>query len=111
VNTLRQLEFFRLNDAKLIHEMFTGPNLRWEIIGIIFTLVASQGLSDQATDPVGQSSQSRQRKVFSHEMAKASDLCLSFCNNNEHLNDLVAWYQYESMLLQTKLLDDTSKTI
>ena len=44
-------------------------------------------------------------------MAKASDLYLTFCDQNEHVNDLVAWYQFENLFLQTALHGDISMAI
>jgi hypothetical protein len=110
INTSRELDFSSNRNPKTIPELLTGPNLRWEIIGIIFTLLAlsSQSHAD-AGGPRGQQASVRDRQEFTNKMAKASELCLAFCDNNEHVNDLVAWYQYESLLLQTSLHGDTSK--
>lgn len=107
INTSRALDFSRCKNPKIIHEMITGPYLRWEIIGIIFTLVAlsSQDVYDDRAQQSGQHG----GHDFTLAMAAASEEVLGFCTSTEHLNDLVAWYQYESFLLQTSLHGDTSE--
>ncbi|KAH8801776.1 hypothetical protein F5884DRAFT_807811 [Xylogone sp. PMI_703] len=109
VNTLRQLDCSHPINAKEIHTLFTGPRLRWEIIGIVFTIVALALKSFLETESLfGNEGEPIDPLKFVAQMAKASHLCLSFCDENEHSSDLLAWYQYESLLLQTALHGDSS---
>ncbi|KAF1930230.1 uncharacterized protein M421DRAFT_3313 [Didymella exigua CBS 183.55] len=85
------------------HEFFTnvtGTALRWEVIGIIVSLVSlvAQPLKDgdpifcfPDTAPVD-------RAELALSLHHASEMCVEFCDNLGVLNDLYLWLLYENFI-------------
>jgi hypothetical protein len=108
----------------------TGENLRWEIVGIIVTLVALLGGSlsgmpkdvflDVRTrvtdltpdgDPTFCSHEEApvDRAALVLKMHNASEICLSFCDDFSVLNDLYLWLLYENTILYCGMRNRGSK--
>jgi hypothetical protein len=86
-NTEKPLEIEESITAETFHRSFTGANLRWEILGILFTSIA---LGLKATE--GDTSQEAiEREKLNKELVHASNVCISFCDRAESLNDLFLW--------------------
>jgi hypothetical protein len=73
--------------AETLHESFTGDNLRWEILGILFTYLALGMRTTEAY--IAQKAKKRQE--FISELVHASNICASFCDRAESVNDLLVW--------------------
>ncbi|KAL5381318.1 hypothetical protein DPSP01_007309 [Paraphaeosphaeria sporulosa] len=83
----------------------TGENLRWEIVGMIVTLVAllCQSLSD--ADPIFVSDKTclEDRAAIILRTHNASEICIGFCEDFAIVNDLYLWFLYENAGLYCSL--------
>ncbi|KAL5385470.1 hypothetical protein PMIN06_005624 [Paraphaeosphaeria minitans] len=83
----------------------TGENLRWEIVGIIVTLVAllCQSLSD--ADPIFLSDKAylEDRAAIILRTHNASEICIGFCEDFAIVNDLYLWFLFENAGLYCSL--------
>jgi hypothetical protein len=92
------------------HTLFTGENLRWEAIGMLFTAVglsASIMLAADATLELTKIS-SMDKRSLAHRMLDASDTCIAFCEESGHLNDPGMWLIYENFLLMSLVNGDSN---
>jgi hypothetical protein len=91
--------------AENLHESFTGPKLRWEILGVIFTYLSMGTMMDSSV------LNSRERQLFTRELTHASNLCVGFCDRAESLNDILVWLLHGNAMLLTFQYGDTSKLL
>lgn len=93
------------------YTLFTGANLRWEFIGIIFSCAGLGALSGKAS----------QRKLFkikdqeqmtadaiAEEMTAASNACIEICKQHENVNDLMIWLYISHFTLASDVYGETS---
>ncbi|KAI1407346.1 hypothetical protein F5Y13DRAFT_206383 [Hypoxylon sp. FL1857] len=85
----------------------TGPNLRWEVVGLI-AAIAGQC----ASTPEPSNRYSRTHKFahpsFPRQMLEISEACLSYCRECETLGDMFAWLLMENYCLAAKIKGETS---
>ncbi|KAK4991937.1 hypothetical protein LTR66_006427 [Elasticomyces elasticus] len=109
-NTHGPLTFTGTTTAREWAAQATGKKLRWEIVGIVVSMVGliSTTLSDR--DPVFESCKPEfaNRAAFARDMRAASDVCLSFCRDCEAPNEMYLCFLYENALLLTMIKGDTS---
>ncbi|KAF1978978.1 hypothetical protein BU23DRAFT_524667 [Bimuria novae-zelandiae CBS 107.79] len=83
----------------------TGENLRWEVVGIVLTLVAllCDSLSD--VDPIFCSKDAplEDRATLILRTHNASEICIGFCEDFAIVNDLYLWFLYENTTLYCSL--------
>jgi hypothetical protein len=86
-------------------ENTTGDNLRWEVVGIIMTLVGILAQSLQDGDPIFCSHDEPpvDRSALALKAFHASDACVSFCKDFDIMNDLFLWLLYEYTILACSL--------
>ncbi|THC89780.1 hypothetical protein EYZ11_010758 [Aspergillus tanneri] len=95
------------------YHLFTGANLRWEFVGLIFAL-AGLGAS---VSPRGSPLFSLNGKdelssdAFAMEMAAASHACIEICRHYDNVNDLVVWLNYTYFVLASNMMGETSHQI
>ena len=79
----------------------TGENIRWEIIGIIVTIVALLCHSLSEADPIFCSKDLplEDRAAFILKTHNASEICIGFCEDYAIANDLYLWFLYENTTL------------
>lgn len=88
--------------ASTFSTLFTGENLRWEFLGLVFAwagLSLSMSMLNEkgsATTPEGMSKTS-----FARLLTACSDACITLCLQDPHTNDLFSWCLYENLILQT----------
>jgi hypothetical protein len=101
-NTQKPLQVPPEMDASTFSTLFTGDNLRWEFLGLVFAwagLSLSMCLLNEkgsATTPDGISKTS-----FAQLLTACSDACITLCRQNAHTNDILSWCLYENLILQT----------
>jgi hypothetical protein len=101
-NTHKPLQVPPGMHASTFSTLFTGDNLRWEFLGLVFSwagLSLSMCLLNgkgSATTPDGTSKTS-----FSQLLTACSDACITLCRQNSHTNDLLSWCLYENLILLT----------
>lgn len=93
--------------ADEFYATFTGGNLRWEFVGIIFTL-AGLATTTAWGEPHSTLSKERDRYAFAEEMAAASNACIEICNQHDNVNDLVIWLYYTHFTLVADAMEDLS---
>ncbi|KAE8152650.1 hypothetical protein BDV25DRAFT_150805 [Aspergillus avenaceus] len=82
-------------------ELLTGPNVRWEFLGVIFALAGHAAFhTDVEKWWAG--------NAFTTEMFQASKLCLEICEESNQLNDLTIWLRYANVALTSHVFGDTS---
>jgi chromatin structure-remodeling complex subunit RSC3/30 len=90
------------------HTLFTGGNLRWEVLALLFVTAGLSAILLGPTDPllafVGQ--QPSKKQAFIHQMSELGSSCLSFCTDVGHLNDFGIWVLHEHSLLVSQILGD-----
>ena len=101
-NTQKPLQVPPEMHASTFSTLFTGDNLRWEFLGLVFAwagLSLSMSLLNQkgsATTPDGISKTS-----FAQRLTACSDACITLCRQNAHTNDILSWSLYENLILLT----------
>ncbi|KAL7624896.1 hypothetical protein AAE478_004110 [Parahypoxylon ruwenzoriense] len=76
----------------------TGPNIRWEVIGLI---AAIAGQCANTPDPADGFSKKHNfaSPSFPRQMSEISEACLSFCRDCETLGDMFLWLLMENYCL------------
>ncbi|TKA77154.1 hypothetical protein B0A49_03641 [Cryomyces minteri] len=97
-NTQRSMVFDGTTTAREWAAKATGVHLRWEVIGLVFSVV---GLIAMDWDPLFSSGREQVivRKTLARKMFSASDACLAICNELEVLNDMYLCLLYENSVL------------
>ncbi|KAF2847368.1 hypothetical protein T440DRAFT_403541 [Plenodomus tracheiphilus IPT5] len=85
----------------------TGEFLRWEVVGIIVTLVSLLAQSLKDGDPIFCTPEDEplDRAALALRMLNASEMCVSFCDDFKILNDL-----YLSLIYENSIAFYTSRT-
>jgi hypothetical protein len=101
-NTQKPLQVPPEMHASTFSTLFTGDNLRWEFLGLVFAwagLSLSMSLLNEkgsATTPDGISKSS-----FAQILTACSNACITLCRQNTHTNDILSWCLYENLILLT----------
>ncbi|KAI0139610.1 hypothetical protein F4776DRAFT_654102 [Hypoxylon sp. NC0597] len=80
----------------------TGPNLRWEVVGLI---AAIAGQCANTPEPSNRYSKTHKfaHPSFPRQMLEISEACLSFCRECEVLGDMFVWLLMENYCLTGKI--------
>ncbi|GKZ20034.1 hypothetical protein AbraIFM66951_001626 [Aspergillus brasiliensis] len=107
-NTRQPFEVPPECDGNRFHELFTGPCLRLEVLGLIYAL-AGRSISfgfpyhfSRSQDGTCSPAQ------ISQKMLAASDLAIQVCKSLSPVNDLFLWLVHENLLLSKMLQGDSS---
>ena len=94
------------------HTLFTGDNLRWEALGMVFTAVGLSCSIMLAADTTVDFPRTGtvDKRALAHRMLEASDASIAFCEQTGHLNDPGMWLIYENFLLMSLVIGDSSKS-
>lgn len=92
-------------------DTFTGPNLRFEMLGLMFCFYGMGYLALQDWDPLFDVSENlgRDRKQTAWRMKECADVCLDMCDCSETVNYLVAALILNLKRLETACTGDESK--
>ena len=87
---------------------FGGPELRWEMIGILFTMFGLAFIHGQEFDPIFDlpEQQGRNRHTAAAKMRQCSEICLKLCGDS--VNDVVFTLMKNSGKLQSVIIGDES---
>ncbi|PGH14178.1 hypothetical protein AJ80_06047 [Polytolypa hystricis UAMH7299] len=94
--------------------LYTGENLRWEFIGVIFALAGVAALWPEARchSPLRlDDGNELHLETFAAEMAAASEDCMTMCKQYEVINDLMVWLCYAHWVLSSDVLGETSHQV
>ncbi|KAJ5174487.1 uncharacterized protein N7482_000364 [Penicillium canariense] len=88
---------------------FTGRNFRWEALGNIFTLCGQQLVITPDNDPeVAEGDDPRAKDRLLEQVTVASTICLNFCDQASAANEMLAYLQYNDVMLRTQQYGDSS---
>jgi hypothetical protein len=87
--------------AKEWAKLASGRNLRWEVVGVILSLVGLIAVNLSNWDSIFDSIREKyvDRGTFTARMRKASEYCACFCYVSEVLNDIYVCFMYEDLIL------------
>ena len=79
----------------------SGKHLRWEVVGVILSLVGLIAVNLSNYDSIFDSIRESyvDRATFAERMRRASEFCLCFCYESEVLNDIYVCFMYEDLIL------------
>ncbi|KAL9111093.1 MAG: hypothetical protein Q9187_007973, partial [Circinaria calcarea] len=91
-------------------ESFTGHNLRWETIGLMFTFfgIAALALNDRDKLFATQPEEMNNRMKFAICMKQCSEACMVLCDHTDTINDIVLCLLSRLLTLQSTIDGDTS---
>lgn len=110
-NTAKPLQISATATAEEFYQSFTGENLRWEFVGVIFALAGlsvinithdSEDLALRFGDGEALSVES-----FSAQMVAASNEAIEMSRQHDKVNDIMIWLEYTHCVLISMVLDET----
>lgn len=104
-NTLKPIRFDGDTTFDEYMAMYTGDNLRWEAVGLIFTSIGLGAINLHPTDDVFGPCGFKQE--ICRQMLDAADACLACCDADE-LNDARVWFLFQDMILISLYYGDHS---
>ncbi|OJJ33437.1 hypothetical protein ASPWEDRAFT_185815 [Aspergillus wentii DTO 134E9] len=87
------------------YNLFTGHSLRWEFIGVIFSL-GGFGALINPSHMISINGDRTKAHAFAAEMHTASSACLEICERQPSMNDIIIWLRSSHMILATDLMGD-----
>ncbi|PYI16139.1 hypothetical protein BO99DRAFT_466555 [Aspergillus violaceofuscus CBS 115571] len=109
-NTSKRLTIPPTTEGSGFHELFTGRQLRLEIIAIIGAIAGKASCFALAHSKVSGHFGPDYQARFPRRMMTMCDTVLQVCRLLTPTNDLIVWLQHESLLLSGLLHGDTSST-
>ncbi|KAK8054815.1 hypothetical protein PG993_000042 [Apiospora rasikravindrae] len=105
-NTSKPLDLFPSVPARDYHTLFTGPNLRWEIIGFVLALLGVSLKYDvnKRDQPSGASPS--QPPHFVSRIAGAVEYCVSICHRYNCVSHQALWLLYGDACLKNLVCGD-----
>ncbi|OGM48494.1 fungal specific transcription factor [Aspergillus bombycis] len=107
-NTKHVLHISSTMTGRHFHQLFTGSNLRLEILGVLYAIAGRLSIFGLAHDRFPRLNGMAARERFSRKMLAASDAVLQICRLIAPINDLTIWMLYEILLLSKVADGDTS---
>lgn len=109
VNTSKPLNLFTPVPAKDYHTLFTGSNLRWEIVGFVLAILGVSLKYDINKQNEPPRSLPAQKPGFIHQIAEAVEYCTSVCYRYTCVNHQALWLLYGDACLKNLVYGDMSK--
>ncbi len=96
-NTRRPMKVHAGTTAREWARAASGRNLRWEVVGVILSLVGLIAVNLSNWDSIFESIREKyvDRGTFTERMRKASEIISCFCYFSEVLNDIYVCFMYE----------------
>ncbi|KAK4544723.1 hypothetical protein LTR36_003972 [Oleoguttula mirabilis] len=100
-NTRRPMIVHGQMSAREWAKSASGRNLRWEVVGVILSMVGLTAVNLSNWDTIFETIRDRyvDRATFAERMRKVSEFCLCFCYESEVLNDIYVSFMYEDLVL------------
>jgi hypothetical protein len=111
-NTSGVLEYDGHCSVEHFASLFTGQNLRWEAVGMFFTIAGLGAINARVNvrhlSPGSGGLSMRQRAVLARRMLEGGQMCLSFCEKTGHMVDPEIWLSLELSHLASVVEGDSS---
>ncbi|ORX97546.1 hypothetical protein BCR34DRAFT_165121 [Clohesyomyces aquaticus] len=107
-NTARPIKVPASMAASEFYTLFTGQNLRWETLGLIFIVAGSNAQFTSPDHPVFTLEDGKKidKDEFIEDMIQASNYCINLCQVHGAVNDLMVWLMYQNMLATSNFYGD-----
>ncbi|QSZ33591.1 hypothetical protein DSL72_005159 [Monilinia vaccinii-corymbosi] len=91
-------------------ECITGPNMRWESVGLVFAALCHSVLSLSERDPffTTQNGQRKDRKHFAMELKDCLQACVTLSNYMDYINIVMVGLLTKNLVISTVIMGDTS---
>ncbi|KAI1377106.1 hypothetical protein F4677DRAFT_459447 [Hypoxylon crocopeplum] len=106
-NTQTSLTFNENTTAMQWARAGSGPNLRWEVIGLIAAIAGQCAGTPDPSHRVSKKHNST-HPSFPRQMNEIAEACLSFCRECEALNDMFIWLLMENYCLTAMVKGESS---
>lgn len=95
--------------ASEFHTLFTGRNLRWEILGLIMILAASEAQYTSPDDALFnlEGGGKIDKDAFVEDMIHATNDCIGLCTVHGAVNDIIVWLLYHNMIVKSNFYGDS----
>lgn len=94
-------------DAESWMEMFVGGNMRWEVLGVVFSCLGMGCMALQEGDEFLSGDGTKEgRKEAAWRMKECTDVCLAMCD--DVLNEFVVLLMMNNMILESYCVGDES---
>ncbi|KAJ5951090.1 transcriptional regulator family: Fungal Specific TF [Penicillium vulpinum] len=103
-NTSRAVDITRLMTLQGFIDQYTGPNLRWETMGVILTLVGIAATEFRAPYALYKTEQERQ--TLRMNLIQFGNKCAIFCETLDVLNDVHILFLYQTFQVQSVFYGD-----
>ena len=83
------------------HTLLTGKNLRWETLGLVLVVAASNAQFTSPMDPIFvlDDGSRLDKDAFIEDMIQAANDCITICQVHGAVNDVMVWLVYTNMLV------------
>ena len=84
-------------------ESFTGPMIRWEILGIFFACFGLSIMTLSDWDPMfpyDAADRKRDKRQYAHKMSECAEACLVLCDDSGASNEFTVWLTLHIHTLQ-----------
>lgn len=111
IETNKPIQYSEGMTADQFHEHFTGEHLRWEILGLIFTLMglSCMTIGDETSFASTIVSSRIDWRILMEEMLLASNNVISFCYHCQTLNDMFVWMLHCNLTFLTMHRGESSE--
>ncbi|KAB8205894.1 hypothetical protein BDV34DRAFT_225022 [Aspergillus parasiticus] len=107
-NTSKPLNLFTPVPAKDYHTLFTGPNLRWKIVGFVLAILRVSLKYDINKQKEPPRLLPAQKPDFIHRIAEAVEYCTSVCYRYACVSHQALWLLYGDACLKNLVYGDMS---
>lgn len=108
-NTQTSIIFNEKTTATQWARLGTGPNIRWEVIGLIAAIVGQCASTPEPSDRFSKK-HNLAHPSFPRQMSEISEACLSFTRECEVLGDMYIWLLVENYSLTSMIKGESSHT-
>lgn len=95
--------------------LVAGPNARWEMVGLVFSILGLGAVLAPPWDPIFNRERDGkpiiEKKDFGVQATEAADICLQFCDSAGTMNDPLSWLLFQHTHLLTLVYGDNGMSI
>jgi hypothetical protein len=95
------------------HTLFTGKNLRWEILGLIMAVAGSNAQYTSPNDALFTLEDGKQmnREEFIEDIMHATNTCINICQTHGAVNELMTCVVYINLMVVSSFYGDNRASI